>query len=794
MKRSALLFCAAIYECLHSVTGLVGKSGICSINVFTPFTNDRGDVVESIGQFGQEGTVLGFLQMASALMAAKHFNARDPSVVPRLANMGDCNVTVDISNTSVINTVPPSQISSQKLYQSDQWPCAGVGPASSVVGMTLSAVAQAAQFPLVITRVYNLRSIENSTSSFSCSVYPDLISYAEAIASFLLYKARSNYVALIYERTDVGIQRLQALGAIFDKKGIEWFAKGYSVEIQNSSFHPYGAGSEAPLQALEAVKRTGYRTIVIAMENVEQSFQEIAVAAEQLEMDNGDYFYMWYDQSVLISNLLENNNRTKLVNGSALVFPFSGFLWNDTSSFETSWKEQGQDLVDAVNAANPIGLGETGYIFAESDFFQNVEPGFESSVMYDAVMSVGLGACDAAIDADGTISGARHQQSILDLSFMGATGLVRFGSEFYNKRQNARLTETVTWGAVNLNGESWNISDVSYAGWNLTWLEVAPFRYADGTLDPPLPLRAPGKQNYISTDLRVVGLIIISITILGTIASMLWLFIHRRESFVASAKPVFHQIICFGIIVEVSSVACLLYDEGAGWSEKSLDSLCVAHPWFSFAGLSMQYTALFAKLWRVHEFLFVKKRKIEIKHLAGGMAVLQLLILIVLSIFTGIDPPGWKRRVVDNELNDSVGYCTSNNLPWFMTALLLIVFIQMTLTAITTLMIRKADEFFPETWWILLMVAAQLEAVLVAVPVILILEEQAAVGVGRVGFFLVIWLIAASTLGLFIIPTILAFRRAKSGNVQRRKRGEVGGVRVTGLARPDTDVALKVRS
>ena len=328
---------------------------------------------------GEDDLNVGFMQMASAFMAAKHFNARDASVVSQLAKLDDsCNVTIHISNTSVIDTVQPSHVASQRLYERGAWPCAAVGPASDIVAMELSAVAQAAQFPLVISKAYNLRSVFNMTSSFSASVFPDLLASAHAISTFLLYKERVNYVSLLYERSDTGLQRLESLTSIFEEKEVEFYAHGYSIEIENARFRTFDVDALSPRDALTSIQRIGYRTIIISMDNVTSSFLEICDAVEELNMNNGDFFFVWYDRTSLERDYGDNENATKLLEGSAIVFPFSGIHWNETTKFEQSWYEQGQELVDTVNAANPIEPGQTGYMYAKPDFFQTTQPGFEA--------------------------------------------------------------------------------------------------------------------------------------------------------------------------------------------------------------------------------------------------------------------------------------------------------------------------------------------------------------------------------------------------------------------------------
>ena len=46
-----------------------------------------------------------------------------------------------------------------------------------------------------------------------------------------------------------------------------------------------------------------------------------------------------------------------------------------------------------INEAMPIKNGTPGYFEAEPTFFQTYDPGWGSSFAYNAIMSVGMGAC-----------------------------------------------------------------------------------------------------------------------------------------------------------------------------------------------------------------------------------------------------------------------------------------------------------------------------------------------------------------------------------------------------------------
>jgi hypothetical protein len=126
--------------------------------------------------------------------------------------------------------------------------------------------------------------------------------------------------------------------------------------------------------AMKKIKDAGYRTIVVSMEFRWGELQPIADAAEELGMNQGDYFWVWYDNFELTDEQMKNSNVTKLVAGSAWLIPLSGaILAPETDPFAMAWYSQGKEAVDRLNAINPINPGEVGYIYADYDWFQTAK-------------------------------------------------------------------------------------------------------------------------------------------------------------------------------------------------------------------------------------------------------------------------------------------------------------------------------------------------------------------------------------------------------------------------------------
>ena len=320
----------------------------------------------------------GFNQLAGGVLGMRHFNERNYSALPELGLYPNCTVTFDVENSLVFNTDGGfSHDSSRSFYASDKEPCAMVGPFSDFPAVELSVMAQAAQIPLVTARSFSLRVVSDIYSPFTTSVFPDVAASAEQVVSYLLFQNRTNFISLLYPLSDVGYQRREALGFRLDEMGIRWMSSPY---VHNeATFNT--ASSRTYLSAMRNIKNSGFRTIIIALDDPLVDLQPIADAVEELAMNQGDYFYVFYDvmePSYVFE--VENKIMQKLLYGAAWIIPLSEDIIYDNPFF-LSWFEQGPDTVDDLNSLNPMEPGEEGYVFAPSDFYNLTYPEYGSGML-----------------------------------------------------------------------------------------------------------------------------------------------------------------------------------------------------------------------------------------------------------------------------------------------------------------------------------------------------------------------------------------------------------------------------
>jgi hypothetical protein len=226
----------------------------------------------------------------------------------------------------------------------------------------------------------------------------------------------------------------------------------------------------------------------------------------------------------------------------------------------------------------------------------------------------------------------------------------------------------------------------------------------------------------------------------------------------------------------------LSFDESYGWSEEQLSTGCMAIPWLLPIGFITTYSALFGKLWRINEVLRMTRRKIDFKQFLWPFVVLVVVALVILSLWTGIDPLYWDRKEIDATTGESEAFCRSRHLFAFAAPLVAVMLIPAVLTGLMAHRTKDVDAVYSESRWIFIMILVQCEVVLFSLPMFALLEDMPRDARYMVSVS-ICWTFPMSTLGLIFGPKVVAVRRHERGLTRRSpKRGSTFGVvHVTGL-------------
>lgn len=352
---------------LQHVHAVIEGDGNCILFSFVPFTFAGVFPTSSFSGRYTNQTNVGFSHVAAALLAMDHFNNRNASMVSELADFTNCTVQFDMNKSLFFDTGSVSHFASKSFWNEEIDPCAMAGPFNDIPAIDLSVLALSAEIPLVAHRAFNLRVASNDLSPYTSQVFPGTQASAKNLVDYLLFKERTNYIGVLYALTETGVHRREALSIELNKNQIKWTSSGYDILNDDT------ATKESFLEALKRIKDSKYRTIVVAMEFPFVEMELLADAAEELEMNEGEYFWVFFsifDASKIYS---DEPNLLKLLSGSALVLPFSNAYLNESHPFRSAWGSQGKTEIDRLNAANPINPDEVGYIFASDDWFNTTD-------------------------------------------------------------------------------------------------------------------------------------------------------------------------------------------------------------------------------------------------------------------------------------------------------------------------------------------------------------------------------------------------------------------------------------
>ena len=167
------------------------------------------------------------------------------------------------------------------------------------------------------------------------------------------------------------------------------------------------------------------------------------------------------------------------------------------------------------------------------------------------------------------------------------------------------------------------------------------------------------------------------------------------------------------------------------------------------------------------------------------MAALLTASLLVLLLWTVLDPLVWYRNVVDDISGESFGSCQSDSIKIFGPLQVLVLSPPTFLTAWMAWKTKDVDQLYTESWWIFVMIATQVEIVVVAAPVIVILSDVSTEG----RYILMCFMMAGyplSILGFIFGPKVFAEYAERKGvdRTQVASRGSTQGVRVSGITAP----------
>lgn len=822
----------------------------------------------------------GFFQLASALMAIDHFNARNPAIVPELSDLEDCPVRMDYESLQVLDTGTIEHNAMRELM-AGFWrregflPHAIVGPYNEIPALELSVVASTLQIPMVTHRGLDHNLLLPNKHPFVTQINPDLYADMAFLGDYLQHTGRTDYIAVLYaSNADSAIQRLEVFRGIAQALGMKnvksfgYHSRSTPMGGEDNQMYP----APSVRSAVRNVKKTGFRTIVWFTPYFHADLLPVGDAAHKNGLDRGDHFWvigaameidrplehtegmdgkktgvgsvsedwdqLFMDEAEvfddhkgpptpeMINEMFNSIEEINFMRNGALLRPAELFNVGDPthSPFLQEWTHLNETFTNRLVELNPVHYKEyrkewMEYMLLSSimgwadakvfpkgawppkDLFSNPvrflsSPPPGALHLYDAVMAVGVGACKAHQDIQTqndrrtdevgsteeinniTWTGQLLQDGIRSAQFTGASGEVLFGNGFPGSRKGT----TITYHVVNLFpdgfvGDLYSVSKVRNAT-DGQWYEIEPFIYAGGATSPPELLRDPANQNYLSKSARAAGLTLMGLALLAIVLSCGWVAVHRHHSTVVASQPIFLYFLCMGCALTSLAILFLSFDESHGLSQQQLTRNCKTVPWLITLGHIWTYNCLFTKLWRVNRVLQFSRRQVNLSHVIWPAWLIEMAAIILLACWTATSDMKWERIEVDDATGETMGKCEGGEESALWIPICVCLMIPSILTGIMAWKTIDVDAVYSEAKWIFTLMLVQCQVIFVAAPLVLILEDVSSDG-RFLGSALILWTFPATTIGLIMVPKMIAVHFPEKGHPD--PRGSSVGVRVSGL-------------
>jgi 7 transmembrane sweet-taste receptor of 3 GCPR/Receptor family ligand binding region len=371
------------------------------------------------------------------------------------------------------------------------------------------------------------------------------------------------------------------------------------------------------------------------------SWVQVITRLHRSELLGANSDRVWFFDRTLLAGLsglelhMDNSTQSDLVlalNRSAIV----DFEASSARNIEIHAESFQQTLADPDFVDYWDGLrSRGGYDRPVSLETFTPQPNIYSMLAYDAVMAMGLGACQTA-DQD-LIRGGDLMNQTTYTQFFGATGDVRFKS--FGTREPDGLIFRISnlfFQPAHDSADFLEVDHVPCYQFNVHSNESAVLRnltFPSGSTTPPPVTEATGENtNPVPVGVSVVSFVLAATVILLSLAFGAWTTLRRNSPQVRASQPVFLVLVCFGTLMIGISITL------SAIQYISPTSTCMVYTWLFALGVSLVFAALFAKTWRIHRVFksATRFRRVEIraKDVLWPIVVICGLEVAVLTAWT----------------------------------------------------------------------------------------------------------------------------------------------------------------
>ncbi|CAB9523896.1 Metabotropic glutamate receptor 6 [Seminavis robusta] len=725
----------------HGLTVLDRKVGSEVLEVFDGFSNETYRNVHVLSlkpiMFSRESTgPLEIFQLsfeAAGYIAARHFNERNSSILPDLGErlVGcDIKLSYEMANTMINRLVALKALQEAAtrpnmplgaVLQPDQWkprPTVINGPASSTVSLAVASLAGVYEIPQISGTASSTVLDDKARAPFFSRSYPT--NQADAEALMIYFKSIGvTHFGSIYSLDAYGSSFGEAVNTAATKHGIVNYFTAYEI----------GRGVQPFIESLQYLKSTQVKYFFGIFDvgiPVEDGCRE---AHRQGIMGFPGYTWILTEsESKITSADFSLDNETdadiaKAIHGVGVLLPGITIHPVLEQIMTEDFKTDRQLQEGFVNAHQPNLL----HFFDDFNFsITTLLPSIYAAMVYDAVMTAGLAACDQTerfFSSEQLLTGIRQQ------AFGGATGYVSYNN-VTGTRDLTGLRYAITNVIIAPDNQQLTPGRIRFNPITRTAIEFpsrivnlghGPFIYSDNTTSVPEALP------HVDMDMNLIPLGVQGFGwgLMGCIAFALH---YRSKRAVASAQPAFLVMIASGCLVMATAIIPMSLQEPIPAS--GLDIACMSQWYLVCLGLC-SFSALFCKLYRINKLQLrasqFRRVQVNVKDVLFPLVIMVGLNLVVLVTWSVVDPLVWERETEHSRdrfdrPTSSIAVCASNSQTLeklFGALLFAISFVALALANWESYKGRKLPTEFNETGRIAMSMFFLIEAIIIGSPILL---------------------------------------------------------------------------
>lgn len=169
-------------------------------------------------------------------------------------------------------------------------------------------------------------------------------------------------------------------------------------------------------------------------------------------------------------------------------------------------------------------------------------------------------------------------------------------------------------------------------------------------------------ENLIAQGAIVFGYLLVAVNISLAIAFATWTVHFRNDPVVTMGQKEFLLLLCAGSTLSSSSIIPLSFQAGVSEDTTTASRACAAVPWFYATGVTLLYSALFAKSFRMYQVVDssqgLRRTQVTVRSTLTFVFAAVLIMWLILILWTIVDTFHWERFELGDLIDESAGVIT----------------------------------------------------------------------------------------------------------------------------------------